>query len=131
MPEPDEWVMGTFCLLWLLAILKIPWDLYFQATSVSNVAAMCEKLNWQEITLRDMTDQLRELREGLAQEQVTHAQEVQRLMGQREAEYRELRQSVHAISREFETTASRLTDNQEVIKGIQAFVRLIAQSTAN
>src|SRR5205085_10710148 len=30
-----DWVMGIFCLGWLLAILKIPWDLYFQATEVS------------------------------------------------------------------------------------------------
>src|SRR5688500_17977432 len=30
-----EWVMGGLCLLWLLVILKVPWDLYFQAAQVS------------------------------------------------------------------------------------------------
>ena len=61
-------------------------------------------------------------------ERAARTDESQRLKEQRESEYRELRQSIHAVSREFETTVSRLTDNQEVIKGIQAFVRLITQS---
>jgi hypothetical protein len=30
-----DWVMGGLCLLWLLVILKAPWDLYFQAHEVS------------------------------------------------------------------------------------------------
>jgi len=29
-----DWVMGTLCLVWLLFVLKVPWDLYFQAQSV-------------------------------------------------------------------------------------------------
>jgi hypothetical protein len=65
-----------------------------------------------------------------------HEQSVRELTGrfeawQREQEgaSRELRQSVHALSRELETTASRLTDNQDVIKGLQALARLVAQST--
>ena len=33
------------------------------------------------------------------------------------------------MSREFEATLTRLTDNQDVIKGIQAFARLMAQTT--
>jgi len=57
-------------------------------------------------------------REGLRQESQ-----------KREAKTHELRQTTHAFSRELETTVSRLTDNQEVIKGIQAFVRLVAQAT--
>ena len=218
-----DWIMGAFCLIWLLAILKIPWDLYFQATEVAfeqqrsrerqialaegreeyiqklrrrlcalaigshlfsalliagithftgrsigyyfavfylvstlfrpavagyvylarklrslgeeahypreDVVEMREKLKWQEITLRDLTDQIRDLRDGLEQERAQRGVAIQHLEGQRESEFRELRQNMHSLSREFETTISRLTDNQEVIKGIQAFVRLIARST--
>ena len=35
-----------------------------------------------------------------------------------------------ALGREFETTLARLTDNQDVIRGIQAFVRLIGRADA-
>jgi hypothetical protein len=207
-----DWVMGGLCLFWLLVILKVPWDLYFQAHEVAfeiqrskerqipmqagreeylralrrrlgwlaigahlfssalvaavtyftggvvgyyfavfylvstafrpaaagyvylsrklraigeevrypreDVIEMREKLRWQEIAVRDLIEQMKDCREALRQETQI-----------REEESCALRQSVHAISREFETTVSRLTDNQEVIKGIQAFVRLIAQST--
>jgi hypothetical protein len=206
-----DWIMGGFCLLWLLILLKVPWDLYFQAQQVSfelqrarerniavpaereayiqalrrrlgwlavgshifsaaliaivaafsngqvgyyfaafylvstifrpavagyfylrqkllsiaeethypreDIGTVLERLERQEITLRDLTDQVREGREALAQE-----------VQVRETETYELRQNMHALSREFETTISRLSDNQEVIKGVQAFVRLIAQS---
>ena len=30
-----DWIMGFLCLLWLLVILKVPWDLYFQAQEVA------------------------------------------------------------------------------------------------
>jgi hypothetical protein len=207
-----DWVMGFLCLLWLLIILKVPWDLYFQAQQVAfelqragerkievsanradyiqtirrrlawlaitahlfsaalvtaityfsggkvgyyfavfylvstafrpavagyvylsrklaaigeearypyeDVMELRSRVQWQEVAVRDLIEQFKDQREALQQE--TQA---------REAETRALRQSVHNISREFETTVSRLTDNQEVIKGIQAFVRLIAQST--
>jgi hypothetical protein len=206
-----DWIMGAFCLLWLLVILKVPWDLYFQAQQVSfelqrarernivvpaerdsyiralrrklgwlavgahlfsaafvaliaafsqgqvgywfaafylvstvfrpasagyvylrqklfaiadesrypreDISTVLEKLQWQEASLRDLTDQTREGQEALRLEIV-----------RREMETQELRQHVHALSREFETTVSRLSDNQEVIKGVKAFVRLIAQS---
>ncbi len=206
-----DWVMGGLCLLWLLVILKAPWDLYFQAHAVTfelqrsqerqipikegreaylrrlqqrlgwlavgahllsaaliaavtyhahsavgyyfavfylvstafrpalagyvylthklqaigeevrypreDIAELRQKLLWQEATVRSLMDQMKESRE-----------EQQREVSTRGVEDRELRGKVEAISREFETTISRLTDNQEVIKGIQAFVRLIAQS---
>lgn len=214
-----DWFMGALGLFWLLVILKVPWDLYFQAMEVNfelqrskerevaiapdreryiavlrkrllmlavgahivSAAVICaatygshgqlgyyfaafyllstvfrpaiagyvylthklktigqevryprddvremltkfqeqqEKLQTFEVTLRNMAEQVHQGREALARE-----------VSAREAETRELRQSVHNLGREFETTVSRLTDNQEVIKGIQAFVRLIAQST--
>ena len=30
-----DWVMGGLCFLWLIIILKAPWDLYFQAHEVA------------------------------------------------------------------------------------------------
>ena len=61
--------------------------------------------------MRELTQQMEQLREELQTEQ------------------RQLRQSVQALCREFETTASGLTDNQVVIKGIQALARMVAEST--
>jgi hypothetical protein len=207
-----DWVMGGLCLLWLIVILKAPWDLYFQAHEVAfelqrskergiavtagreeyirtlqqrlgwlavgahvfsaalvaaiayysggkvgyyfaafylistafrpavagyvylwrkltaigeevkypreDIVEVREKLKWQEETIRALTSQMEQHREELRQESQ-----------KREAETHELRQTTHAFSRELETTVSRLTDNQEVIKGIQAFVRLVSQAT--
>ncbi|HLK61093.1 MAG TPA: hypothetical protein VKU00_31310 [Chthonomonadaceae bacterium] len=207
-----DWVMGALCFLWLLVILKAPWDLYFQALQVSfemqrsqerqialppgreaylktlrrrlgglavgahllsaalvaavtyssggragyyfaafylvstlfrpvlagyvylmrklnaigeearypreDIVEVRQKLKWQEATLRDLQDRMRDTREDLERERRT-----------REGEEYEMRQNIQAISREFESTVSRLTDNQDVIKGIQAFVRLIGQAS--
>ena len=44
----------------------------------------------------------------------------------REAETREIRGHVHQTARELEKSLARLTDNQDVVKGIQAFVRLVS-----
>jgi hypothetical protein len=85
-----------------------------------DVAEMRDRLKAQEETGKELTQQLEQVREQLQQEEQA-----------RETEDRELRRSVHAIGREFETTVSRLTDNQEVIRGIQAFVRLVAQSASS
>jgi hypothetical protein len=208
-----DWVMGALCLVWLIVILKAPWDLYFQAHAVAfeqqrsrergvpitagreayvrtlqrrlgwlavgahvisallvaavayfaesivgyyfavfylvstgfrpavagyvylarklhaigtetrypreDVVELREKLKVQEENTRDLTRQMKEAREELGREAEA-----------RERETRELRQNLHAIGREFETTVSRLTDNEEVIRGIQAFVRLVAQSAS-
>ena len=206
-----DWVMGGLCLLWLLVILKVPWDLYFQAAQVlfeiqrskerevripagreeyiralkpklarlavgahlfsaalvaavsyftgglvgyyfavfylvstvfrpavagywylytklsaigeearyprEDVVALLQKVEWAEKATHALTEQVGQIRE-----------EARRETQIRELETKELRQRVGAIGREFEATVSRLTDNQEVINGIQAFVRLISQS---
>lgn len=207
-----DWVMAGLCFFWLILILKIPWDLYFQAHEVQfelqrsrergvavtadregyirrlrfrlgwlavalhlfsaaliagvayfsggtvgywfagfyvvstlirptaagyvylsrklraigeevryprdDVLDVREKLEWQEQTIRTMSSRVDQF-----------AEEIQRETNIRDLETRELRQQVHVISREFETTVSRLTDNQEVIQGIQAFVRLVTQAS--
>ena len=209
-----DWVMGALCLIWLGVILKVPWDLYFQAHTVSfdlqrsrergvaivagreqylnslrkrlgwlavgahiasaalvalityftggavgyyfaafyliatafrpvaaayvylseklksiarevrypreDVVEMRGRIDAQERNLKDLTTRLESLQSTLDTERTERAEET-----------RELRQNVHNIGREFETTISRLTDNQEIIKGIQAFVRLVAQSAQN
>lgn len=207
-----DWVMGALCLVWLLVLLKAPWDLYFEASAVAfeqersreagtplrpgrseyvqalrrrlglfavgahlgsaaliaalsfglggrqvgywfaafflvatlfrpliagyvylmrklravgqesrypreDVAELRARVSAAEQTTRDLSSQAADLRARLQQE-----------AGERIAEARELRERQSALAREFEATASRLTDNQEVIRGIQAFVRLISQS---
>lgn len=207
-----DWVMGGLCLIWLLIILIVPWDLYFQAQeaffeiqrarelNIATPAGRSEyvhvlrgRLLWLALAAHLLSaglvaalafwthgrigyyfavfylvstifrpaiagyvylsrklkairqeahyprEDVVELRERLRiQEQDTlnlklqteqQSEGLKQEMEQREAETRELRQRMQAIGREFESTVSRLTDNQEVIKGIQAFVRLIAQST--
>ncbi|MBC8100985.1 MAG: hypothetical protein H7Z41_00155 [Cytophagales bacterium] len=207
-----DWLMGTFCLLWLLVILKAPWDLFFQASAVAfeqersrersvaltagraeyvrtlrgrlgllavgahlgsaalvasvayltgehqvgywfalfylvstvfrpavagyaylsqklsavgeearypreDIAEMRGRLAAAEELSRDLTSEIGGLRTRLE----TESEE-------RSAEARDLRERQNALAREFEVTTSRLTDNREVISGIQAFVRLIAGS---
>jgi hypothetical protein len=57
-------------------------------------------------------------------------EEMQREAQTRELETKELRQRMNAVAREFEIAINRISDNQEVINGIQAFVRLVSQSSA-
>lgn len=206
-----DWIMGGLCLIWLGILLKVPWDLYFQAQAVTfelqrsqergivvvpgreqyirlvrlrlgwiavtahvasaaliaavtyctggavgyyfavfyliatlfrpavagyaylsnklrtiaeevrypreDIVTMRDRLERHDDILRSLSGQMQQLQEALSREGAA-----------REQETRELRQSLHTIGREFETTVSRLTDNQEIIQGIQAFVRLVAQS---
>jgi hypothetical protein len=207
-----DWVMGAFCLLWLLIILKVPWDLYFQAQEVffelqrarergiptpqgrdAYIRILRTRLLWLSLAAHLVSaafvagiayathgligyyfavfylvstafrpaiagyvylsrklraigkeahyprEDVLELRERLRlqEEEIKNLRAIARQQDQalqeetarREGATRELRQRVQDISREFESAISRLTDNQEVIKGIQAFVRLISQST--
>ena len=207
-----DWVMGSLCFVWLLILLKAPWDLYFAAHRVAweqerskerrillapgrekYVSVVRRRLAWLAVgshlfsaglaalvaylnggvtvgyyfaaffivstlfrpliagyaylwhKLKDVGEETRYPREDVveirarletgesalrtAQEEI----EVLRLAHretaeQDEAEMQNLRQKLNALGREFETTVGRLTDNREVISGIQAFVRLIAQS---
>lgn len=206
-----DWVMGVLCLVWLIVLLKTPWDLYFQAHAVAfemqrskerqipiapgreayvqtlrrrlgwlaigahlfsaalvagvtyfaggavgyyfavfylvatafrpalagyvylsaklralgqevrypreDVVEVRERLERQEQTLRDLAGLLERCREELRGETTA-----------RDAEDRDLRLRLQSLSREFESAVSRLTDNQEIIDGIQAFVRLVTRS---
>jgi hypothetical protein len=82
-----------------------------------DVEEMRSRLLMQESQMSELRQQIEHIEQTAAAQNTQHDEEL-----------RDLRQRLHALGREFETTASRLTDNQEVIKGIQAFVRLIAQS---
>jgi hypothetical protein len=207
-----DWVMGALCLLWLLVILKAPWDLYFQASAVAfeqersrersvaltpgrvkyirtlrrrlgmlaigahlgsaaliaaiafltgerqvgywfavfylvstvfrpavaGYAYLSRKLSAVGEEARYPREDIVEMRGRLdAAESQSHQlrTETDELRSRLEAESavraeeaRNLRERQNALAREFEVTASRLTDNREVISGIQAFVRLIAGS---
>jgi hypothetical protein len=209
-----DWVMGALCLLWLLVILKVPWDLYFQAlevffelqrakeqgipvpegraeyiaklrsrllrlslgahlgsallvTSIAyftrghvgyyfavfylvstvfrpavagyvylsrKLRSIGEEAHYPRQDVNELRERLRVQEEetlNLTRNLKAQGERLQEETARREAETRDLRQRVNDISREFESAISRLTDNQEVIKGIQAFVRLIAQSTVS
>jgi hypothetical protein len=206
-----DWLMGAFCFVWLLVLLKAPWDLYFEAHRVAweqersrekgiplapgrerYVRTVRQRLGvfavgahvlsavlaagvarftggavgywfaafflvstlfrptaagyvYLRHKLRDVGEESRYPREDVetvvarlgAQEaeamRLSAELEELRRSAQaeaeaRESETRELRQRQMALGREFEATVSRLTDNQEVIRGIQAFVRLIGQA---
>ncbi len=207
-----DWGMGGLCLIWLLVVLTVPWDLYFQAHEVAFELQRARELNIPAVAgraqyiqtlrrrlgilaigahlfsallvagityfahgtvgyyfavfylistvfrpaaagyvylsrkLRAIGEEARYPREDVVELRMRVKEHEERLKsldaqlknqndrlqqeaGIREAEVRELRQSVHTIGREFESAIGRLTDNQEVIKGIQAFVRLVTQST--
>jgi regulator of replication initiation timing/multisubunit Na+/H+ antiporter MnhE subunit len=207
-----DWVMGALCLLWLMVILKAPWDLYFQASAVAfeqersreraialvpgraeyirilrkrlgllavgahvgsavliaaisfltgerqvgywfavfylvstvfrpavaGYAYLSQKLSAVGEEVRYPREDIAEMHmrlstaEDIAQLLRTETEELRtRLEAEttaRTEEARELRERQNALAREFEVTTSRLTDNREVISGIQAFVRLIAGS---
>ncbi len=207
-----DWVMGALCLLWLLVILKAPWDLYFQASAVAfeqersreravvltpgraeyvltlrrrlgllavgahlgsaaliaaiafltgerqvgywfavfylvstvfrpavaGYAYLSRKLSAVGEEARYPREDIAEMRGRLTSAEQTAQQlrvELDGLRSQMETETterindsRDLRERQNSLAREFEVTTSRLTDNKEVISGIQAFVRLIAGS---
>jgi hypothetical protein len=210
-----DWAMGLVCLVWLVVLLKAPWDLYFEAhrvgfelgrarergiavadgrdayvrvvrgrllalavgahvlsallvvgvtvwtgaTSVgypfavfylvstlfrplvAGYAYLVHKLRAvgeetafprdDVVTVRETLSALEARLDALTQhcEADRHALDAE--AAARQAEARDLRQRLDALGREFETTLSRLTDNQEVIKGIQAFVRVVARAGDN
>lgn len=199
-----DWVMGGLCLFWLIVILKVPWDLYFEAHAVAfeieragerhipvpegrsaYVLRLRRRLGWLAVgahvasaalvaalsyfsggavgyyfagfylvstvfrpalagyvylsrKLGAIAEESRYPREDVVElrnrvKTLEDSMEYQRKWSEQEQEAREkeaqeLRQGVHALGREFESSIGRLTDNQEVIKGIQAFVRLVTQS---
>jgi len=206
-----DWLMGAFSVVWLLVLVKAPWDLYFEAHRVAfeqqrarergiaiakgregYVLAVRRRLALFAVGLHIVSAAvaaavaygthgntgyyfagfyvlstffrpviagyfyLRGRLQAVAQEahfpredvktfeqRLARSEEIlrsaQAIWDARERaqaetaahiedDLRDLRQRQAAISREFETTISRLTDNQEVIQGIQAFVRLIATS---
>lgn len=208
-----DWIMGVLCTVWLLIVLKAPWDLYFEAHRVAfeqarsrergiavaedraryvrtvrqrllglaigahiGSAALVAGVAWAtqgmvgywfalffvvSTLFRPMIagyvylwsrlraigqeahyprEDVETMRERLAQAEITVRQTLDGLeelrhrsqdtANRHEAALQELRQAQSALGREFETTVSRLTDNQEVIQGIKSFVRLIASATA-
>lgn len=209
-----DWVMGTLALLWLLVILKAPWDLYFQAHLVAfdqsrsrergivpqagrenYLGVVRRRLLWLAVGLhigsaggmallalltggkvgwwfagfyllstlfrpliagyvylsRRLTaigEETRYPREdvqaliyrvaGLETQLEQHQQTIsdlnegwQRTVAQQERETADLREKLHSVTRTFETTVNRLTDNQEIISGIQGFLRLIRQTATD
>ncbi|HVO30523.1 MAG TPA: hypothetical protein VMV18_07295 [bacterium] len=82
-----------------------------------DVLTMREAVERHGHELESAKESLRALEKQLAAERESRARET-----------RELRDGLLKVSRETETALARMTDNQDVLKGIQAFVRLIGQS---
>lgn len=208
-----EVVTGALCLVWLLVILKYPWDIYFEARAARGEAqrsveagiavpsARLEEIgrlvprvlilalgthlasalllgaishfsrgqvsHWFAVfylvstVFRPAASGYRHLRERIRAlasavrfpredvltlrctvERHTEDLTVERaralaleaaLLAERSAREtgeRATREQLAALGREFESTLARLTDNQDVIRGIQAFVRLIGRADA-
>ena len=206
-----DWGMGALCLLWLIVLLKAPWDLYFQAQATlfemqrsrerevslpagreAYVRTLARRLGWLAVSahlvsaaglalltwfagrhigyyfaafylvstvfrpalagyaylahkLRAIGEEARypredvvELRERLAAQEVLLKQlkpqvercekDLQQERDARVAEEQRLRTTLEGVSREMERAVGRLTDNQEVISGVQAFVRLVTRA---
>lgn len=213
-----DWVMGGLSLVWLLVILKAPWDLFFQANAVAfeqqrsrergialtsgregyvqtvrnrllvfaigahlfSAAVIAsityftqgtigyyfagfyliatlfrpviagyvylaeklrrigeeahyprediEEMRQRLLTVESHIEGIREELTGMRQEWQRNLESEQHHRSELAVETNDQRQRLNAMSREFEATVNRLTDNQEVITGIQAFVRLIRKS---
>lgn len=199
-----DWVVGALGLVWLVVLLKAPWDLYFEALRASYdlqqareagievsaerdayLARLRPRLIWLAVgahlasgavaaavgyaaggrlgyylaaiyllsatfrplaagyaflrhRLRSMGHDARyprldvtELRGRLerSEHELCHLREsLDAEQSERRVETEELRGQVHRTARELETAVSRVTDNQDVIKGIQAFVRLVGSA---
>jgi hypothetical protein len=83
-----------------------------------DVLEMRARVSRHETELPAIRDRIEHLERALAAEREA-----------REGEGRELRGQVQAGAREMEKSLARLTDNQEVVRGIQAFVRLVSHSS--
>ena len=201
----------TGCLLWLLAVLKWPWDLYFRTKQVAfeltrsvergvavtpgrkeELARLQRRLLWIALgshvgsaallaaitylsggklgylfavaylgssairplvsayahlmrrlrhldeELRYPREDIRELRERLQTVESTLISEQSQLTDTklaldeerklRDDQTRQLRLTLETLGREFEQAVSRVGDNQDVVRGLQALSRLVAQA---
>lgn len=144
---------GVLSLLWLLLLLTVPWNLYFRAHSVlaeigvsrSKGAYFGQLRRRLGTLLKDVTfprDDVLELRESVARLHAgtmaleEKAEEQYRALAELRRTMDALNVSAHgraddadrriaALAREFESTVNRLTDNQEIISGLKAFLRLL------
>ncbi|MFD8207823.1 hypothetical protein ACFV2S_15705 [Streptomyces sp. NPDC059695] len=145
---------GALGLLWLLLLLTAPWNLYAAAgqdffllsTAFRPAGAYFGQLRRRlGLLLREVTyprDDVVALRErvaaleggatvldGKAEEQYRALAELRRTVdavglpahGRADATDRR----IAALAREFEATVNRLTDNEEIITGLKAFLRLL------
>jgi DNA repair exonuclease SbcCD ATPase subunit len=206
-----DWAAAIGCLLWLWAVLKWPWDLYFRTKEVAfeltrsvergvavtpgrkeELAKLQRRLLWVALgshvvsaallagityltngklgylfavgylgssgirplvsayghlmrRLRDLNEELRypredirEMRERLqTMEQTLESERQQHVETRRgldeecklrDDQTRQLRLTLETLGREFEQAVSRVGDNQDVVRGLQALSRLVAQA---
>lgn len=197
-----DWVVGLIGLVWLVLLLKVPWDLYFEALQAGfdlqqardagrdvapereqylrvlrprllwlalgahlasgavaaaaglalggpvgywlaavyivsatlrplgaaylylrhRLHSMGEEARYPRLDVNELRDRLVRVERRLAEVEQKHADDAE----QQRQETAELRGQVQRTARELETAVAKVTDNQDVIKGIRAFVRLVS-----
>ncbi|MGW1988561.1 hypothetical protein [Embleya sp. NPDC001921] len=86
-----------------------------------DVLALIDRVATLESKVESLDERTRELSETVAQLRTATEQDAERATERHHATDRK----IDALGRRFEDTVSRLTDNQEVISGIKAFLRLL------
>ncbi|MFJ8741290.1 hypothetical protein ACIRL2_18120 [Embleya sp. NPDC127516] len=86
-----------------------------------DVLALIDRVATLESKVESLDERTRELTETVAQLRTATEQDAERATERHHATDRK----IDALGRRFEDTVSRLTDNQEVISGIKAFLRLL------
>ena len=90
-----------------------------------DVVTLRLRMDDMEHRLEQSRAEEKQLRQGLTQEAETRTRENRELARQTRA----ARDRIDDVAREFESAVARVSDRQELIQGIQAFVRLIAESS--
>jgi len=103
--------IGAVSLAWLVAVVVLPWNLHFRARHVLAEMKVSEQ---RGIRFEGHCKELQELQQG--QRQLAEAAR---------AGDQQLDRKLDSVARKFEETIDRLTDNQEIITGIKAFLRLV------
>lgn len=197
-----DWLVGASGLIWLVLLLKVPWDLYFEALQAGfdlqqardagrevaperdaylrvlkprllwlalgahlasgavaaavgfasggrvgywlaalylisaslrplgaaylylrhRLHSMGQEARYPRLDVNELRDRLVRYERRLQEVEQKHANDLE----EQRQEVTELRGQVQRTARELETAVAQVTDNQDVIKGIRAFVRLVS-----
>jgi hypothetical protein len=119
----------AFAVLYLVSTWFRPALEYYRALK-ARLGQLLEEVRYPRADVRTLVETVQRLEDATAR----HARDLEALearAGRAEAALAEAEQDgrrrLEAIARRFEETIDRLTDNQEVITGIKAFLRLVRE----